>query len=163
LVRICCEIRRFSHRLDWPLSTHSCRSETWAKDACERRAGRSLGISPAVSFRLQPYRHHGSRTRSKPAVAANPGPEFLPHISAPARRGPVDPMPAIPTPNDQANTRRSGTPSVIGGPGGDFFRRSALGASSRLGCRLRWSILPRERGSPLLGSRARTPLSSAAG
>jgi hypothetical protein len=45
-------------------------------------------------------------------------------------------------------------PSVIGGPGGDFFRRSALGASSLLGGRLRSSILPRRTsaGCELLGA-----------
>jgi hypothetical protein len=55
-------------------------------------------------------------------------------------------------------------PSVIGGPCGDLFRRSELGASSLPGGRRRWSIFAPVAGlSTLLGSGTGAPLSTAAG
>jgi len=45
-------------------------------------------------------------------------------------------------PDDKPTRSAAALPSVMGGPSRDFFRRSALGASSRLGCRLRGPYLP---------------------
>jgi len=63
-----------------------------------RRAGekawgwrRRLAISPAVLSQLQPYRHYGCRTRSRPSARANPGSDFLPRVSGVARRGRAQP------------------------------------------------------------------------
>jgi hypothetical protein len=53
-------------------------------------------------------------------------------------------------------------PSVMGRPGGVFFRRSALGALSLLGWRLRWSIFAPAAGSPhYSGPEPTSPLSIA--
>jgi hypothetical protein len=51
-------------------------------------------------------------------------------------------------PDDKPTRAAAALPSVMGGPGGDFFRRSVPGASSLLGGRLRWSIFALVAGAP---------------
>jgi hypothetical protein len=121
--------------------------------------GRSLGISPrhpvpVTTISTSRLPHAGQASRCRQSGTGVPAP-YLCACSAGSgsircpqfRHQTIKPTPAA-----------AALPSVIGGPGGDFFRRSALGASSLLGCRLRWSILPQRRGlSHSVGTRASAP------
>jgi hypothetical protein len=121
--------------------------------AGQRRLGAarllSLAISPAARSRSPPCRYCGCRSASTPADRANREQRSRRRNAGRSPQDRARPGDRTPCTRRSAGPRpQPRFPSVMGGPGGDFFRRSALGSSSRLGCRLRRSILPRERGSP---------------
>jgi hypothetical protein len=140
--------------------------ETRAKDAWERRAclppgGQSRRLVPLTTISTSWLRHAKQTSRCRQSGTG----VFAPYLRACSAGSGSTWRPQSRHQTIKRTPAAAAPPSVISGPGGDFFRRSALGASSLLGYRLRWSILPRRRGAPHL-TRVPSwppPLSSAAG
>jgi len=95
----------------------------------------------AARTRSPPCRRCGYHTGSRPADRANRERRSWRRTAGRSRQDRARPGDCTPCTTRISRTRAAAAlPSVMGGPGRDFFRRSGLGASSLLGCRLRWSI-----------------------